>query len=201
MPLYNKYPRLPAECYLGRRIYFITICSAERLPVFMDYSFGRATLAKLIDLAAQFSFSLHCYCLMPDHLHFVAEGASDASDLLKFVHAFKQLTGYEYRQAHNRSLWQTRFYDHIVRSADDLNAVLCYVWMNPVRKCLCTEPSLYSLSGSQTVDWMKKSFIRSSWIPPWKNPKPGESPAPTSDLAPACVGVLGCRCWGVGAGL
>ena len=173
MPLYNKYPRLPAEYYLGRRIYFVTICSAERRPIFTEPSIGRGTLDKLIEVAAQHAFSLHSYCLMPDHLHFVAEGATDASDLVKFVHLFKQLTGYKYRQAYNRQLWQTRFYDHIVRSADDLNAMLCYVWMNPVRKGLCAEPSLYPLSGSQTVEWMKKSITGSSWLPPWKKPQPG----------------------------
>ena len=172
MPRYNKYPRLPAENYLGRRIYFITICSSGRRPVFADHSFGRDTLAKLIDLAAQYAFSLHSYCLMPDHLHFVTEGMTDASNLVKFVHTFKQITAYEYRQTHKCHLWQTRFYDHIVRSADDLNAVLCYVWMNPVRKGLCTDPGLYPFSGSQTVDWIGKSRVSSSWSPPWKKPQP-----------------------------
>jgi putative transposase len=139
----------------------------------MDHSFGRAILAKLIDIATQYAFSLHSYCLMPDHLHFVAEGATDASGLVKFVHVFKQLTGYKYRQTYNRQLWQTRFYDHIVRSTDDLEAVLCYVWMNPVRRGLCAEPGVYPLSGSQTIDWMKKSRLSSSWLPPWKKPQPG----------------------------
>jgi putative transposase len=173
VPLYNKYPRLPAENYLGCRTYFVTICCAERHPVFTDHSIGRATLAKLTDTAAEYGFSLHAYGLMPDHLHFVAEGTTDASDLVKFAHAFKQLTGYEYRQAHKCQLWQTRFYEHIVRSADDLNGILCYVWMNPVRKGLCADPALYPLSGSQTVDWIRKSAIGSSWLPPWRKTKPG----------------------------
>jgi hypothetical protein len=113
---------------------------------------------------------------MPDHLQFVAEGGTDASDLVKFVHTFKQLTGYGYCRTHDSQLWQTRFYDHIARSVDDLNAMLCYLWINPVRKCLCAEPSLYPLSGSQTIDWMKKSRVRSSWTAMEKTPaslKPG----------------------------
>lgn len=110
---------------------------------------------------------------MPDHLHFVSQGATDSSDLLKFAHVFKQVTGYEFRQTHNLQLWQTRFHEHIVRSADDVEAVLCYVWMNPVRKGLCAEPNLYPLSGSQTVDWMKKSRVGHAWIPPWKKTPPG----------------------------
>lgn len=173
MPFYHKYPRLSSENYFGRRSYFVTICCAERLSVFTDLAAGRNALSKLLDAAAKYSFSLHAYCLMPDHLHFVCEGAMDTSDLLKFVHFFKQVTGYRYRQIHGRHLWQTRFYDHIVRSADDLEAALCYVWMNPVRKGLCAEPSLYPLSGSQTVEWMKKARVGLSWTPPWKKNQPG----------------------------
>jgi REP-associated tyrosine transposase len=173
VPLYNKYPRLPTENYLGRRTYFVTICCAERRPVFTDLPAGHETLSKLFALAAKHGFSLHSYCLMPDHLHVVAEGTTDGSDLLKFVHGFKQQTGYEYQRAHQQQLWQTRFYDHIVRSADDLEDVNCYIWMNPVRKGLCSEPRLYPLSGSQTIEWMKKPLTVSAWVPPWKKPQPG----------------------------
>ena len=110
---------------------------------------------------------------MPDHLHFVAEGMEDTCDLVKFVNDFKQRTSYEYRQSHRRQLWQTRFHDHILRRADAVEDVACYIWMNPVRKGLCTDPSLYPLSGSQTIEWMKRCFSGTAWTPPWKADTPG----------------------------
>jgi len=110
---------------------------------------------------------------MPDHLHFLAEGMANGSDLVKFVDAFKQRTAYEFRRSHRQQLWQTRFYDHILRSTDAVEDVACYIWMNPVRKGLCADPHLYPLSGSQTIDWMKCSFAGEEWVPPRKSNTPG----------------------------
>jgi len=110
---------------------------------------------------------------MPDHLHFVAEGLEDTCDLVKFVNDFKQRTAYEYRQSRRQQLWQTRYYDHILRTADAVEDVACYIWMNPVRKGLCTDPSLYPLSGSQTIEWMKRCSAGTAWTPPWKAGTPG----------------------------
>lgn len=98
---------------------------------------------------------------------------ADGCALVKFVDAFKQRTAYEYRQSHRRQLWQTRFYDHILRSADAVEDVACYIWMNPVRKGLRSDPSLYPLSGSQTMEWMKCRSSSTMWMPPWKKSTPG----------------------------
>ena len=176
MPFYNKYPRLPADNYLGRRLTFVTICTAERRPVFTDLTTGQWALGKLLDIAAQYSFSLHAYCLMPDHLHFIAVGATNSCDLPKFVHAFKQRTGFGYHQLHQKQLWQTRFYDQILRSPDALEDAACYIWLNPVRKGLCAKPSLYPLSGSQTMQWMNYQSPTTKWRPPWKTKIAGLKP-------------------------
>jgi len=173
VPFYLKRLRLPQQDYRGRRIYFITTCCADRRPSFKDLSTGHWALSQLSALAAQHSFSLHSFCLMPDHLHFVAEGMADTCDLVNFVNAYKQRTAYEYRQSNHQQLWQTRFYDHILRSADAVEDVACYIWMNPVRKGLCTDPSLYPLSGSQTIQWMKHCSSGTVWTPPWKAETPG----------------------------
>jgi len=173
VPFYLKRLRLPQQDYRGRRIYFTTICCADRRPSFKDLSTGHWALSQLSALAAQHSFSLHSFCLMPDHLHFVAEGMAETCDLVNFVNAYKQRTAYEYRQSHRQQLWQTRFYDHILRSADAVEDVACYIWMNPVRKGLCTDPSLYPLSGSHTIEWMKRCTSGTVWTPPWKAETPG----------------------------
>lgn len=173
MPLYLKNPRLPPENYRGRRSYFITICCAKRHPVFTDIPLGQQVLSQLTTLAARHSFSLHSFCLMPDHLHFVAEGLEDTCDLVRFVNDFKQRTAYQHRQSHKQQLWQTRFHDHILRRDDAVEDVACYIWRNPLRKDLCTAPSLYPLSGSQTIEWMKRCSNGTVWTPPWKADTPG----------------------------
>jgi putative transposase len=172
VPFYLKRLRLSPQNYRGRRLCFITICCADRRPVFANLAVGRWAMTHLAGLAAHHSFSLHCFCFMPDHLHFLTEGISDDCDLVKFVDTFKQRTAYEFRRSHRRQLWQTRFYDHILRSADAVEDVACYIWMNPVRKGLCADPQLYPLSGSLTIDWMKRGLAKTEWIPPWKSKTP-----------------------------
>jgi putative transposase len=107
---------------------------------------------------------------MPDHVHFLLEGKTETSDLHVFVARFKQKTGYLFRMELGRDLWQERYYDHTLRQAADSEDVAWYIWMNPIRKGLITEPSQYPFSGSFTVDWPKNPKKEPPWRPPWKNP-------------------------------
>jgi hypothetical protein len=60
----------------------------------------------ILETAAQRNFSLHAYCIMPDHVHFLCEGLSETSDLVQFVDALKQRTAYEFKKTHGQRLWQ-----------------------------------------------------------------------------------------------
>lgn len=170
MPIYPTQIRLSPRDYRGCRIYFVTLCCHHRRPIFAEEFKGRWLLAHLFSTSLRHNFALHAYCIMPDHLHIVTEGTAPACDLLKFVNAFKQRTGFDHRQAYGQPLWQTRFYDHILRPRDHVENVACYVWWNPVRAGLCANPMEYRLSGSQTIDWMKSSRLAPTWRPPWKQP-------------------------------
>jgi putative transposase len=178
MPLCAKQIRLKRENYLGSRIYFVTICCAERHPAFLDLARGQRMLIQLLACNARHKFTMHAYCVMPDHLHMVVQGADPASDLLKFVDSFKQRTGFEYHQTCGQQLWQSRFYDHVLRRGDHVEDVACYVWWNPVRAGLCGKPKVYPLSGSQTINWMKWEGRATAWNPPWKDEKREEEGVP-----------------------
>ncbi|MGB2593147.1 MAG: transposase [Candidatus Acidiferrum sp.] len=167
MAFFKKRLRRPAEHYRGRQHYFVTVGTERRATFFADRLRGEWLLRHLVETAAQRNFSLHAYCVMPDHVHFLCEGLSEASDLVQFVDAFKQRTAYEFKKTHGERLWQMRYYDHILRPKEVPEDVACYIWWNPVRKGLCGEPHLYPLSGSQTIDWMKHSS-GTNWTPPWK---------------------------------
>jgi len=173
MPFNRKNIRLAPRNYFGYGIYFVTICSDSRKPCFADTSLGHVVLGHLISLSARHSFLLHAFCLMPDHLHFLAEGTSPRSNLLRFITAFKQRTAYAHRNRADGPLWQTKFYDHILRAPAQMESVACYIWANPVRKGLCGDAALYPLSGSQTLDWKKLCGNANRWQPPWKEPLPG----------------------------
>ncbi len=84
---------------------------------------------------------------MPDHAHFVVQIAGDGS-VVDFVKEFKQRTGYAFKRATGRSLWQKSYYDHVLRRDDDLVAACRYVFANPVRAGLVARAEDFVASGS-----------------------------------------------------
>lgn len=168
MQFRRKKIRLLKSRYLGKQIYFVTLCSEKRHPVFANESVGHWLATRLLDVAARERFLIHAYCIMPDHLHVLLEGSQESSDLIRFVSSFKQETGFTYQKRFGRQLWQPKYYDHILRKAEETEAVAWYIWLNPVRKGLCPSPQEYSLSGSLTIDWRGRCGSKRSWSPPWK---------------------------------
>ena len=67
------------------------------------------------------------FVVMPDHIHWLfvlREGAlSDAVAAVKSVSAHRL----------GRRIWQSGYYDHAVRSEEDLRALAGYIVANPVR--------------------------------------------------------------------
>jgi putative transposase len=168
----RKKIRLAPSRYVGRNIYFLTFCCEGRRRVFGDSWRASSVVAGLKTVSESTTFRVHGYCVMPDHLHLILEGARDDSDLDKFAKTFKQTTSFHYKKESGEPLWQKSFYDHILRTPDSLDAVLWYVWMNPVRAGLCTDPRNYAHSGSFTVEWERRETSGAGWVPPWKDMSP-----------------------------
>jgi len=165
----RKNIRLSREKYVGKRIYFITICTEERRRIFQDSAHANALIAELRRVAARMNVLVHAFCVMPDHVHVLVEGKEANTDLLKFVTQWKQGTGYVLRQELPPRFWQRRFYDCVLRRATDSESVAWYIWMNPVRKGIVKEPQAYPFSGSFTVEWPRAMPVERTWVPPWKS--------------------------------
>ncbi len=165
MTIHRKVARLPPENYLGRQTYFVTICCDHRAPYLAEKTTAQRVLSLLLECAANHSYLLHAYCLMPDHLHILVEGAHGRCDLLEFIRLFKQRAAFQFRQSQRHALWESSYYDHILRPPDQIEDVACYIWWNPVRKRLCNHPNEFPYSGSQTIDWIKRAPSGTSWKP------------------------------------
>lgn len=115
---------------------------------------------------------VYTYCVMPDHLHLLVQGLDRTSDLLAFIKTVKQKTGHQFRDGPGIALWQKKFYDHILRERDSVDAVAAYIWLNPVRKGLSTDVKEYPHSGSLLLDWRSVRLTEAGWEPPWKTTAP-----------------------------
>jgi putative transposase len=143
---FHKPIRLPKEHYIGLRAYFLTLCTRDRIPYFRSPRVASWVLEPLQQIAAQQSFTLRAYCLMPDHLHALVQGDSRSANLLSFVKTFKHKTTFHFRAKTGNTLWQISFFDHILRTAEDLSKTAEYILSNPVRAGLAQRPHEYPYS-------------------------------------------------------
>ena len=166
----HKNIRLPKERYRGRQLYFVTICFHNRRRFGANPRVARWIINQMRKHAIACKFFIHAYCVMPDHVHVLAGGKSETSNMIKFVATFKQDTGAEFRRRTHRPLWQFKYYDHILRGTDSADRVARYIWLNPVRKGLCTVPADYPFLGSFTAIGGKILIgsAQPEWTPPWK---------------------------------
>jgi putative transposase len=168
----RKNIRLPRQNYLGCSFCFATLCFEQRAAFASNPAIAHWLIDTLNKHAARRSFRIHAYCLMPDHLHFLAQGADPASDVLPFVGAFKQETGYVFSKRTGKRLWQSKWYDHLLRTIESVEAVCWYIWMNPLRKGICDHPSNYPFLGSfsECGSRLDHPATHPTWQPPWKVP-------------------------------
>jgi REP element-mobilizing transposase RayT len=133
-------------------VFSITLCTRPRRAVLVDPPFARFAIRTLGDLRTRFRMPVWAYCLMPDHAHLLI-GPSSWISATGLVGAWKSMTA-RYRGGSNgrRRLWQRSFYDHALRSEEDLRTVALYILHNPVRAGLVDDWREYLYSGSFEID-------------------------------------------------
>jgi REP element-mobilizing transposase RayT len=166
----RKTIRLPRPDYLGCRRYFVTLCCFERRAVFLDEELCAEFLSALATESLHQEFAVLAYCLMPDHVHLLAQGLEASSGLSRFVRAVKQNSGFHLKRKTRSAIWQRFFHDHILRPGESSDAVAWYIWMNPVRVGICGNFRDYRHSGSLTGLWPPGGAPSELWVPGKANP-------------------------------
>jgi putative transposase len=141
------------------------MCTLERQDHFSDVVRTREIVEQLLSTAAHWGVEIIAYCFMPDHLHVLVEGMSEQANSREFADAFRQISGFHFKQARGRRLWQEGYYDHVVREEEDTIAVARYIVLNPVRAALCADASEYALLGSTRYE-LPELMTAVDWYPP-----------------------------------
>jgi putative transposase len=72
----------------------------------------------------------------------------EGSDLKEFVRLFKSRSSYFYKRLTGAPLWQSSYYDRILRRDEDSFKVAEYIINNPIRRGLVMDALQYPYSGS-----------------------------------------------------
>jgi putative transposase len=157
------------RAYRPGATYFFTVVTEARRPILVSHigllrEAFRATQAR-------HPFTIDAIVVLPEHLHAVwtlPDGDGDFS--LRWREIKRRFTQGLPSSAHvarspsrkrqgERSIWQRRFWEHLLRDEQDYAAHVDYVHFNPVKHGLVTE----------VYDWPHSSFhryVRLGWSPP-----------------------------------
>jgi putative transposase len=119
--------------YVGLHRYSLTFCTDRRRELFASPAVVELVLAQISRAATENSFAVIAYCFMPDHVHLLIEGLSDASDFKRFIARAKQYSGFYYKKEHRAVLWQRYGFEHVLRDDELTQVVARYILANPIR--------------------------------------------------------------------
>ena len=147
----RKHPRLDAYDYSTAGAYFITICTQNRrcllsrvvgrglAPAEIQLTpYGIVAREQLLLLEKRYPYlKIDQYVIMPNHIHAIFQlaetaGASPRPTVTDIVCAYKSLTTRACKEiAPIQKLFQTSFYDHVIRGQADYNEIAEYIINNP----------------------------------------------------------------------
>ncbi|MBP3315603.1 MAG: hypothetical protein J6M03_07245 [Clostridia bacterium] len=153
----RKHPRLDNYDYSSAGAYFVTICTQNRQCVLSrivgrglapaetvktEYTlFGEIAEKQLFLLEDRYPYlAVDKYVIMPNHIHAImilnskTAGASPRPTIMDIVCAYKSLTTRDCKKnGYNEKLFQTSFYEHIIRGGEDYEKITKYIYENPMR--------------------------------------------------------------------
>ena len=147
----RKHSRLDHYDYSTAGAYFITICTQNRrcllsnivgrglAPAEIRYTaYGRIAQEQLLLLEQRYpSLKIDQYVIMPNHIHAIllleeTAGDSQRPTIMDIVCAYKSLTTRECKKVRPvDKLFQTSFYEHIIRGREDYEEIAEYIVNNP----------------------------------------------------------------------
>ena len=151
----RKSNRIDGYDYSQNGAYFITICTYERKKILSRISVGtpvpgcpQEPCVELLPygiIADRYIQQMHTYynhisvdkyVIMPDHIHMLIRidghpgtgvPTSRTSTLARFVGTLKRYCNKEY----GKNIWQSRYYDHVIRNQRDFDEIWAYIENNP----------------------------------------------------------------------
>jgi len=152
----RKHPRLDCYDYSSDGFYFVTICTQNKRCLLskivgrglapdekeVEYTeLGKIAEEQLLLLEKRYCcVKIDCYVVMPNHIHAVfiiannTAGASPRPTLMDIVCSYKSLTTKECRKVgFSHKLFQSSFYEHIIRGQADYDEIIKYICDNPTQ--------------------------------------------------------------------
>lgn len=132
--------------------YFFTLVTAQRKPVFSDESAIKVLRDSFKRVMDKRPFNIDAFVLLPDHLHCIWTLPPGDHDFATRWRLIKTWFTKHYDQSlyPGKSLWQHRYWEHLLRDDLDYQRHIEYIHYNPVKHGYVQNP----------IDWQYSSFQR-----------------------------------------
>ncbi|HEY3296647.1 MAG TPA: transposase [bacterium] len=144
--------RVPADRLEANRLFFVTVSTAHRKPVFTNSAVALAVVETMAFYAQRGQAPLIAYVVMPDHLHVLVYPRSPLT-ISRWV---GQVKSYSTHRIGIGTFWQEGCWSEIVLHDRFLQQKLVYVHDNPVRVGLAESPHTYPWSSA--AEYYNESF-------------------------------------------
>ena len=102
---------------------------------------------------------------MPDHIHLIIKTPEESPNYSPIIHSIKRNFIRNYQKTKDikdKSLiWQSRFWDHVIRDDDDFKKHLDYIHWNPVKHGFVNDPIEWQ--WSTFPKWLEEGFYDKAW--------------------------------------
>lgn len=143
--------------------YFVTPVTYRRKPILIE---NINLLYDSIKEAKEKShFQISAWVVLPQHMHLIITPKNN--DLDNIMRIIKLRFSYKYRlknKLYRCTLWQRRYWDHIIRDQEDLNRHIDYIHYNPVKHECINDPLFMGavLNRSFLKEWLLYKRLGSS---------------------------------------
>jgi REP element-mobilizing transposase RayT len=147
----RKHLRRLEQIWVESEIHLVNICTHRRQPVLACDTVAPELVSVLRDVSATTAWCVGRYVIMPDHVHFFCWRTGETHSLCDFVGQWKSWTTHRaWELGHEGRLWQSEFFDHLLRDEESYTEKWEYVRQNPVRAGLCETPDDWPYQGEIT---------------------------------------------------
>jgi len=149
--------------YVENAVYFITCVTFQRKKIFkekenIDLFWETYRITK-----EMFRFKRFAYALMYDHFHFLIQPLR--YDISLIMKSLKYNYTMKYKKHYSKKdtvkLWQTRFWDRIIRDDREFEKYFHYIHFNPVKHGIVNKPEEYKESSYNY--WLEKDYYNIGW--------------------------------------
>ena len=136
------------------QVYAITSVTHQRASIFTDIFLARIVINAMRFHHDKGNVESYAFVVMPDHFHWMFS-LSEKIDLARLMQSVKGFSAHEIKRVTDKSdgaIWQEGYFDHALRSDEDVKEFARYLIMNPVRAGLVENIWLYPLWDAMWVE-------------------------------------------------